>query len=50
MVPVDMCPPLSENNCEAWGEEFDNQPNLKFPPFPNKNLGEPMKQLTICTN
>lgn len=46
-------PPLStysllpENNHEAWGEEFDNLSILKFPPFPDEDLWEAMKMLTL---
>lgn len=42
-----MCPPLLENDPEAWVEEFDNPFNLKFPLAPNEDIGEPMKMPTL---
>jgi hypothetical protein len=43
----DMYPPLPENDCEALGEEFDNQSNLDSFLLFDEDLGKPMKKLSL---
>ena len=43
VASFDIYPPLPENDCEALGEEFDNQSNLDSFLLFDEDLGEPMK-------
>lgn len=44
-----MYSPFSEDDPEAWGEEFDNLANLDFPLLFNGDLGEPMTKAKCKT-
>lgn len=45
--PLNLHPPLSENDPETYREEFDNQPNLIFTPLPDEEIGDPMKTRSL---